>query len=252
MDIAASQDSFYASVPAFGGFARLMDPALYSPLPEDWTVGIADIVQSTAAIAEKRYKAVNMAGAAVIAAVTNALDHREFPFVFGGDGASFAVPPGDLASAREAMAATAAWVRDDLGLVAQKLRSEATGDPVLKGRQMRVPMAIDGHFWVEAQVNGVPIKFLVDSGASVTTISRAAADATGLTVGDRPDQLVRTGNGLVQVHSARADTLTIGPLKRRRILIYVADQDDLNVLGMNVLSTLKRWSVEGRWLILES
>ena len=117
MDIAASQDSFYASVPAFGGFARLMDPALYSPLPEDWTVGIADIVQSTAAIAAKRYKAVNMAGAAVIAAVTNALDHREFPFVFGGDGASFAVPPGDLASAREAMAATAAWVRDDLGLV---------------------------------------------------------------------------------------------------------------------------------------
>ena len=57
-----------------------------------------------------------MAGAAVIAAVTNALDQREFPFVFGGDGASFAVPPADLALAREAMAATAAWVRDDLGL----------------------------------------------------------------------------------------------------------------------------------------
>lgn len=117
MDIAASQDSFYASVSAFGGFGRLMDPALYSPLPGDWTVGIADIVQSTGAIADKRYKAVNMAGAAVIAAVTNALDQREFPFVFGGDGASFAVPPGDLASTREAMAATAAWVRDDLGLV---------------------------------------------------------------------------------------------------------------------------------------
>ncbi len=35
-----------------------------------------------------------MAGAAVIAAVTNALEGREFPFVFGGDGASFAVSPG--------------------------------------------------------------------------------------------------------------------------------------------------------------
>jgi hypothetical protein len=117
MDVAVRQDSFYAGVPLFRGFGRLMDPALYVPLPADWTVGIADIVQSTSAIAAKQYKTVNMAGAAVIAAVTNALDHREFPFVFGGDGASFAVPPGDLALAREAMAATAAWVRDDLGLV---------------------------------------------------------------------------------------------------------------------------------------
>ena len=116
MDIAARQDSFYANVPVFRGFTRLMEPGLYVPLPDDWTVGIADIVQSTAAIAAKRYKDVNMAGAAIIAAVTNALDHREYPFVFGGDGASFAVPPGDLALAREAMAATAAWVRDDLGL----------------------------------------------------------------------------------------------------------------------------------------
>ena len=117
MDIAARQESFYASVPVFRGFARLMDPALYVRLPDDWTVGIADVVQSTAAIAAGRYKTVNMAGAAVIASVTNALDQREFPFVFGGDGASFAVPPADLALARQAMAATAAWVRDDLGLI---------------------------------------------------------------------------------------------------------------------------------------
>src|ERR1700716_2952715 len=94
-----------------------MDPALYSPLPDDWTVGVADIVESTRAIAEARYKAVNMAGAAVIAAVTNALEGREFPLVFGGDGASFAVSPDDLERAREALAATAAWVKDDLNLV---------------------------------------------------------------------------------------------------------------------------------------
>jgi hypothetical protein len=58
-----------------------------------------------------------MAGAAVIAAVTNALEGREFPFVFGGDGASFAVAPADLALAREALAATATWVKEDLDLV---------------------------------------------------------------------------------------------------------------------------------------
>jgi DUF3095 family protein len=107
---------FYASIPVFRGFARLMEPALYRPLPDDWTVGVADIVESTKAIAEQRYKAVNMAGAAVIAAVTNALGGKEFPFVFGGDGASFAVGPGDLAAARAALSATAIWVTEDLEL----------------------------------------------------------------------------------------------------------------------------------------
>ena len=112
-----SSDTFYAGIPVFHGFGSLMDPAWYSPLPDDWTIGVADIVESTKAIADKRYKAVNMAGAAVIAAVTNALDGREFPFVFGGDGASFAVSPDDLERARDSLAATARWVQDDLDLV---------------------------------------------------------------------------------------------------------------------------------------
>ncbi|HXL31166.1 MAG TPA: DUF3095 family protein, partial [Bradyrhizobium sp.] len=109
-------DTFYSKIPVFRGFSRLMDPALYSPLPDDWSIGVADIVESTRAIAEARYKAVNMAGASVIAAITNALAGREFPFVFGGDGASFAVSPEDLARAREALAATAIWVKEDLDL----------------------------------------------------------------------------------------------------------------------------------------
>src|SRR6202012_4095481 len=110
-------DGFYGGIPVFRGFSRLMDPALYSPLPDDWMIGVADIVESTKAIAEARYKAVNMAGAAIIAAVTNALEGREFPFVFGGDGASFAVSPEDSERAREALAATAIWVEESLNLV---------------------------------------------------------------------------------------------------------------------------------------
>ncbi len=117
MTTPATSDTFYSSIPVFRGFASLMDPALYSALPDDWSIGVADIVESTRAIAEARYKAVNMAGASVIAAVTNELEGREFPFVFGGDGASFAVSPEDLARTREAMAATAIWVEESLNLV---------------------------------------------------------------------------------------------------------------------------------------
>ena len=116
MTTPGGSDTFYGGIPVFRGFTRLMEPQLYSSLPEEWTVGVADIVESTKAIAARRYKAVNMAGAAVIAAVTNALGGREFPFVFGGDGASFAVAPADLSLAREALAATASWVKDDLDL----------------------------------------------------------------------------------------------------------------------------------------
>ncbi len=109
-------DAFYSAMQPFHGFAKLMDPSLYRPVPDGWLIGVADIVQSTRAIADNRYKAVNMAGAAVIAAVTNALDNRDFPFAFGGDGASFAVAPQDEQRAREALAATATWVREDLDL----------------------------------------------------------------------------------------------------------------------------------------
>jgi hypothetical protein len=117
MTTPGGSDKFYGGIPVFRGFASLMEPSLYSPLPDDWSIGVADIVESTKAIAQARYKAVNMAGAAVIAAVTNALEGREFPFVFGGDGASFAVSPDDLGRAREALAATATWVKEDLDLV---------------------------------------------------------------------------------------------------------------------------------------
>jgi Protein of unknown function (DUF3095) len=113
----ASSESFYGAIPVFRGFGRLMEPKLYSPLPDDWSIGVADIVESTRAIAEARYKAVNMAGASVIAAVSNALEGREFPFVFGGDGASFAVSPDDLDRTREALAASATWVEESLNLV---------------------------------------------------------------------------------------------------------------------------------------
>src|SRR5471030_1789875 len=116
MALNSPSDSFYDHVPVFRDFTRVLDPALYQPLPDDWSIGVADVVQSTKAIRDNHYKAVNMAGAAVIVAVTNALGGRDFPFVFGGDGASFAVPSSATGLARQALAATATWVKEELDL----------------------------------------------------------------------------------------------------------------------------------------
>ena len=140
--------------------------------------------------------------------------------------------------------------RDDFGWVAQRLKAEAVGTPVQNGRETRIPMAIDGHFWVEARLNGQKVKFLIDSGATMTTIDRETAARAGVPVSDRRDQFVRTGNGIIRVSSARADELEVGGIVRRDVGLQVADNDDLNVLGMNFLSSLRSWGVQGRWLVL--
>ena len=140
--------------------------------------------------------------------------------------------------------------RDNFGWVAQRLRAEAIGTPVIQGRETRIPMAIDGHFWVEGRVNGIHVKFLVDSGATMTTIDRETAIRAGVSVSPRPDQFVRTGNGIIRVSSGRAHNLHVGGIERSDVGVQVADNDNLNVLGMNFLSSLSRWGVEGRWLVL--
>jgi len=142
--------------------------------------------------------------------------------------------------------------RDNLGWVAQRLRAEADGTPISEGREMRIPMAIDGHFWVKARLNGHDVRFLVDSGATTTTIDRGTAEAAGVEMSNRRDQYVRTGNGVIRVASGRADEIRIGTITRHDVVLEVADNDDLNVLGMNYLSSLSRWGVEGRWLVLVS
>jgi aspartyl protease family protein len=141
--------------------------------------------------------------------------------------------------------------RDNFGWVTQRLKAEALGTPVVQGRETRIPMAIDGHFWVSGRLNGTKVKFLVDSGATMTTVDRDTAVAAGVEVSPRRDQFVRTGNGIIRVSSGRAAELKIGNIERHDVGLQIADNDDLNVLGMNYLSSLSRWGVEGRWLVLE-
>ena len=140
--------------------------------------------------------------------------------------------------------------RDNLGWVWQRVRAEATGEPVRQGSEIRIPMAIDGHFWVDATINGEKVKFLVDSGATMTTVDRATARRAGVEVSPTASQVVRTGNGFVRVSTGRAAALRVGDIERNNFRLHVMEAENLNVLGMNFLSTLDRWGVEGRWLVL--
>jgi hypothetical protein len=108
--------SFYSSLPVISSFSVAARPENHVPLPDGWVVGFADVVGSTNAIEQGRYKAVNMVGAGVISAITNAIERRPFPFVFGGDGASFAVDPNDADAASQALQAMAAHSETEFNL----------------------------------------------------------------------------------------------------------------------------------------
>lgn len=100
-------DNFYLELGSFTGSSGIVDNTSYMPVPDDWYVLAADIVNSSDAIRSGRYKEVNFVGAAVITAVLNRLGRDRIPFVFGGDGALLLVPAHDLDEGRAALAETA-------------------------------------------------------------------------------------------------------------------------------------------------
>lgn len=137
MDSRAPSQDFFDALPVSDRFDDMADATRFRDLPEDWLVGLADVVGSTALVAEGRYKTVNMIGAAVIAAMKNALPGQTFPFVFAGDGASFAVWPGAEASAREALSSLVRWSDEAYGI---RLRAALVParDAAAAGRPVRV------------------------------------------------------------------------------------------------------------------
>lgn len=139
--------------------------------------------------------------------------------------------------------------RSDFTAIGHRLKAEALGSAIDEGGEVRIPISDDGHFWVEAKVNGQPGRFLIDSGASVTTISRAMAQQAQ--VQDTGQHIVvDTANGPAPATQAYADRLDIQSISRSDFPVDINDRDQTNVLGMNFLSSLRSWRVEGNYLVL--
>ena len=120
------------------------------------------------------------------------------------------------------------------------------------GREMRVPMASDGHFWVTVRFGRIERRMLVDSGATVTALSSATAAAAGLKPDNSPfPMIIQTANGSVRAQTATAPEMRIGNIVARDLPVVTSPAfGDMDVVGMNFLSRLKSWRVEGRTLIL--
>jgi aspartyl protease family protein len=120
------------------------------------------------------------------------------------------------------------------------------------GKELRVPMAADGHFWVRASVNGVERRMLIDSGATVTAISQRTAHAAHVDTGvGLAPVVLQTANGAAPAETGTIDELKVGNIVARNLKVVSSPGlGDLDVVGMNFLSKLEGWRVEGRTLIL--
>lgn len=133
------------------------------------------------------------------------------------------------------------------------LKLDPADDQQVSSKELRIPMSRDGHFWVRARINGVERKLLVDSGATITALSADTAQAAGLVPEKSPFPIVlKTANGAVAARTARVATLRIGNVVARNLPVVVSPAfGDTEVVGMNFLSKLKSWRVEGNTMILE-
>ncbi|HET9639336.1 MAG TPA: TIGR02281 family clan AA aspartic protease [Allosphingosinicella sp.] len=136
-----------------------------------------------------------------------------------------------------------------LGRVAERLGLDPQ---VVAGKEVRIRMAADGHFWASATLNGVKRRMLIDSGATVTAISEATAAAAGVERNIGPVPVVlRTANGMAPARTGSVEEMRLGNIVARDLKVVVSPAfGDLDVIGMNFLSKLASWRVEGRTLVL--
>jgi aspartyl protease family protein len=144
-------------------------------------------------------------------------------------------------------------LKDDFVALWNRIVLETRGGVVQEqaGEELHVRQSPDGHFWVDAELNGERVRFLIDSGATTTSISRAVAERAGIEPSSGMPAMVRTANGVVSVQRGRAETLRVGTIERSDVAVHISEAfGDMNVIGMNFLSTLSQWGVRGRTLIL--
>lgn len=120
------------------------------------------------------------------------------------------------------------------------------------GQELRIRMAPDGHFWANVRLGGVERRMLVDSGATVTAISAETAAAAGIAVQEPVfPLLIRTANGTISAQTGTLDEMRLGNVVARKLTVVVSPAfGEMDVLGMNFLSRLRSWRVEGSTLIL--
>jgi aspartyl protease family protein len=143
--------------------------------------------------------------------------------------------------------------REEASFAWKRIKSEIMpGTAVNNDGSLTIRKSEDGHFWVDAEINGKPVRLLIDSGATTTGLSLETARAVNVDLsGPGFPVFINTANGTVKATRAKVSSLKIGSIERNDLTVLVAENfGDTNVVGMNFLSSLESWRVEGDELLL--
>ncbi len=121
------------------------------------------------------------------------------------------------------------------------------------GGRVEVPRAFDGHYYVTARVNGQPVDFVVDTGATDVVLTRQDASKLGLDPRSlRFDGRAGTANGTVRTARLRLDELSLGGVADRNVSAVVnAGEMETSLLGMAFLNRFSRIEITGGKLVLQ-
>lgn len=139
-----------------------------------------------------------------------------------------------------------------IGLWGDISRDISPRQSVSQAGEITVPQAPDGHYYITLDVNGVPVDFVVDTGATMMVLTQTDARRVGL----NPDDLrylgrANTANGVVSTADVRLDTVTLGPFTDRAVRASVnGGEMEGSLLGMSYLDVYSTMSFSGGELTL--
>ena len=173
-------EAFYSKLKPFSHFQDNFATENFVSLPADWVVVITDILGSTAAIQQGRYRQVNAVGVASIVAVMNAVKPLKIPFVFGGDGASLCLPGSRLHEVQEALLGTKQMAKTQFDLI---LRVGIVPNTFIRQSEYRVQVGkwkvSTGYYQAAFAGEGLAYAEKLVKGDQDGTYSLDSADAAG-------------------------------------------------------------------------
>ena len=128
-----------------------------------------------------------------------------------------------------------------------------TAGQSVSGEDITIRRQDDGHYWLQVDVNGKPVRFMIDSGATTTAVNASTARETGIQVDtDGYPVFLITANGSVAAQRGIIQSLKIGTHEIGQHNVVVSESfGDTNVLGMNFLDSMQSWKVEANVMTLK-
>jgi aspartyl protease family protein len=121
----------------------------------------------------------------------------------------------------------------------------------ISGEAIELRRQDDGHYWLMVDINGKPVRFMVDSGATMTAINATTAREAGVEADGYPI-ILGTANGRIAAKRGVVRLLSVGPHSIENHQVVVSERfGDVNVLGMNFLNTMQSWRVEANMMVLQ-